>query len=141
MLVLALVLTLIVSSSGRDICAKFGLKSFNKNEKNVVCYNSTSRTVHSVSSLNNHHVSGEGGRYILTKIYFSFFSTRHQSVTALIRPNSARIQEKNPGLVNLSPSLQTMKRSEFSPRLCSKTESEGRPTTWSCWNANSPRRR
>ena len=60
MLVLALVLTLIVGSSGRDICAKFGLKSFNKNEKNVVCYNSTSRTAHSVSSLNNNHVSGLG---------------------------------------------------------------------------------
>ena len=67
MLVLALVLSLIVSSSGRDICAKFGLKSFNKNEKNVVCYNSTSRTVHSVSSLNNYHVSvGEKG-----EIYFN----------------------------------------------------------------------
>ena len=33
MLVLALVLNLILSSSGRDICAKFGLKTFNKNEK------------------------------------------------------------------------------------------------------------
>ena len=58
MLVLALVLSLIVSSSGRDICAKFGLSSFNKTERNVVCYNSTSRTLLSLNSINNNHVSG-----------------------------------------------------------------------------------
>ena len=80
MLVLALILPLIVSSSGRDICAKFGLKSFNKNERNVVCYNSTSRAVHSVSNINNDHVSGEEERreIFLSTFYFSFFSTRHQ---------------------------------------------------------------
>ena len=74
MLVLALVLPLIVSSSGRDICEKLGLKSFNKNEENVVCYNSTSRAVHSVSSLNDNHVSelrrGDDEN-ILSTFYFS----------------------------------------------------------------------
>ena len=84
MLVLALVLPLIVSSTGRDIkdiCAKFGLKSVDKNEKNVVCYNSTSRTVTSVRSLNDYHVSLSMGwrrLEIFYKFYFSFFSTRHQ---------------------------------------------------------------
>ena len=70
MLVLALVLSLIVSSSGRDICAKFGLKSFNKNEKNVVCYNSTSSTVHSVSSLSNDHVSELRGKIFYHRFIF-----------------------------------------------------------------------
>ena len=81
MLVLALVLTLIVCSSGRDICAKFGLKSFNKNEKNVVCYNSTSRTVHSVSFIRKDHVRelSKAGCEIFYELFISVSALPHLS--------------------------------------------------------------
>ena len=81
MLVLALILNLILSSSGRDICAKFGLKTFNKNEKNVVCYNSTSRTVHSVSFIRKNHVRklSKAGWEIFYQLFISVSALPHLS--------------------------------------------------------------